>query len=240
MRRHNLIAAGLVLILSGVVAAALRRRSRRRLQRRPMGSIGRCCRLPSPNLPTYTELDARNANRQHGSRSRRRRARPERRDRVDRRRRLRRSSTFGGPIHADAGRAGTSACASTTSTPRRCAAHANALKTGRNHHTVNTGSIDGDRDGVPGNTGRTPNSVAPLADMLRLTATAPAPSASGTRRPPGKLSVSGPFDRWPRIRASTSSTASSAARPTSGIRSSTTARSRSSRPRWSTTTSPWT
>ena len=43
-----------------------------------------------------------------------------------------------------------------------------ALKTGRNHHTGNTGSIMETATAYPGNTGQVPNSVAPLAEMLRL------------------------------------------------------------------------
>ncbi len=43
-----------------------------------------------------------------------------------------------------------------------------ALKTGRNHHTAETGSIMETATAFPGNTGRVPNSVAPLAEMLRL------------------------------------------------------------------------
>jgi arylsulfatase len=43
-----------------------------------------------------------------------------------------------------------------------------ALKTGRNHHTAETGSIMETATAFPGNTGQVPNSVAPLAEMLRL------------------------------------------------------------------------
>lgn len=43
-----------------------------------------------------------------------------------------------------------------------------ALKSGRNHHTANAGSIMESSTAYPGNTGAIPNSVAPLAEMLRL------------------------------------------------------------------------
>ena len=43
-----------------------------------------------------------------------------------------------------------------------------ALKTGRNHHTGNTGSIMEMATAFPGYTGALPNRVAPLAEMLRL------------------------------------------------------------------------
>jgi len=42
-----------------------------------------------------------------------------------------------------------------------------ALKTGRNHHTAETGSIMETSTAFPGNTGQVPNSVAPVAEMLR-------------------------------------------------------------------------
>jgi hypothetical protein len=44
-----------------------------------------------------------------------------------------------------------------------CSPTRNALKTGRNHHTANTGSIMETATAFPGNTGQVPNSVAPLA-----------------------------------------------------------------------------
>src|SRR5678815_146617 len=44
-----------------------------------------------------------------------------------------------------------------------CSPTRQALKTGRNHHTVNTGSIMETATAFPGNTGQNPNSVAPLS-----------------------------------------------------------------------------
>ena len=43
-----------------------------------------------------------------------------------------------------------------------------ALLTGRNHHVCNMGSITETATAFPGQTGQRPNSVAPLAEMLRL------------------------------------------------------------------------
>lgn len=43
-----------------------------------------------------------------------------------------------------------------------------ALLTGRNHHTCNFGSVAETSTAFPGNTSVRPNSVAPLAEMLRL------------------------------------------------------------------------
>ena len=81
------------------------------------------------------------------------------RHRADRRHRLRRAQHVRrSHPHADDGPACRSpACASTTSTPPRCARRrAIALKTGRNHHTANTGSIMETATAFPGNTGQNP------------------------------------------------------------------------------------
>jgi hypothetical protein len=43
-----------------------------------------------------------------------------------------------------------------------------ALKSGRNHHTVNMGFITEMGTGFPGATGQIPNTTAPVAEMLRL------------------------------------------------------------------------
>jgi arylsulfatase A-like enzyme len=72
-----------------------------------------------------------------------------------------------------------------------------ALKTGRNHHSAETGSIMESSTAYPGNTGRVPNSVAPLAEMLRLNGYSTAAFGKWHETAPWEGSVSGPFDRWP-------------------------------------------
>ena len=72
-----------------------------------------------------------------------------------------------------------------------------ALKTGRNHHTANTGSIMETSTGFPGNTGALPNRVAPLAEMLRLNGYSTSAFGKWHETPAWETSVSGPFDRWP-------------------------------------------
>ena len=72
-----------------------------------------------------------------------------------------------------------------------------ALKTGRNHHTANTGSIMESSTGFPGNTGQVPNSVAPLAEMLRLNGYSTGAFGKWHETAAWETSVSGPFDRWP-------------------------------------------
>jgi arylsulfatase A-like enzyme len=109
------------------------------------------------------------------------------------------SSTFGGPIHmptldrmAEEGlrynRFHTTALCSPTRT---------ALLTGRNHHVNNAGAIMELATGFPGNTGVRPQSVAPLAEILRLNGYSTAAFGKYHETAPWEASVSGPFDRWP-------------------------------------------
>lgn len=72
-----------------------------------------------------------------------------------------------------------------------------AIKTGRNHHTCNTGSIMESSTAYPGNTGALPISVAPLAEMLRLNGYSTAAYGKWHETAAWETSVSGPFDRWP-------------------------------------------
>jgi arylsulfatase A-like enzyme len=72
-----------------------------------------------------------------------------------------------------------------------------ALKSGRNHHTVNMGFITEMATGMPGNTGQVPNSTAPLAEMLRLNGYSTAAFGKWHETASWEISVSGPFDRWP-------------------------------------------
>ncbi len=72
-----------------------------------------------------------------------------------------------------------------------------ALKTGRNHHQGEAGSIMETSTGFPGNTGQVPNSVAPVAEMLRLNGYSTAAFGKWHETAAWETSVSGPFDRWP-------------------------------------------
>jgi arylsulfatase len=72
-----------------------------------------------------------------------------------------------------------------------------ALKSGRNHHTVNMGFITEMATSLPGATGQIPNSTAPLAEMLRLNGYSTAAFGKWHETASWEASVSGPFDRWP-------------------------------------------
>ncbi len=72
-----------------------------------------------------------------------------------------------------------------------------ALKSGRNHHTNNMGFITEFATGFPGSTGQIPNSVAPVAEMLRLNGYSTAAFGKWHETAVWETSVSGPYDRWP-------------------------------------------
>ena len=73
-----------------------------------------------------------------------------------------------------------------------------ALKSGRNHHTVNMGFITELATSIPGATGQIPNNTAPLAETLRLNGYATGAFGKWHETAAWEASVAGPFDRWPR------------------------------------------
>ena len=108
-------------------------------------------------------------------------------------------STFGGPIRtptmdqlAQGGLRFNNFHTTALCSPTRI-----ALKSGRNHHTANAGSIMETSTAFPGNTGQIPNSVAPLAEMLRLNGYSTGAFGKWHETAAWETSVSGPFDRWP-------------------------------------------
>lgn len=108
-------------------------------------------------------------------------------------------STFGGPINTPTlDRLAKSGLRfNNFHTTALCSPTRMALKCGRNHHTANTGSIMESSTGFPGNTGQVPNSVAPLAEMLRLNGYSTGAFGKWHETAAWETSVSGPFDRWP-------------------------------------------
>ena len=78
-----------------------------------------------------------------------------------------------------------------------CSPTRTAILTGRNHHQNNAGAIMELATGFQGNTGIRPNSIAPLAEMLRLNGYSTAMFGKYHETPPWEASLSGPFDRWP-------------------------------------------
>ncbi|MGZ8273439.1 MAG: arylsulfatase [Burkholderiaceae bacterium] len=108
-------------------------------------------------------------------------------------------STFGGPIStkvldrlAANGLRYNNFHTTALSSPTRA-----ALKSGRNHHTVNMAFITEMATGFPGATGQVPSAAAPLAETLRLNGYATAAFGKWHETASWEASVAGPFDRWP-------------------------------------------
>jgi arylsulfatase len=78
-----------------------------------------------------------------------------------------------------------------------CSPTRQALLTGRNHHSAEMGSVGEVATSMPGNTSVRPNSVATVAEMLRLNGYSTAAFGKMHQTPVWETSVSGPFDRWP-------------------------------------------
>jgi arylsulfatase A-like enzyme len=109
------------------------------------------------------------------------------------------SSAFGGPVHMPTveALAKQGLRFNEFHTTALCSPTRTALLTGRNHHINNMGSITETATAFTGNTGVRPNSVAPLAEMLRLNGYATAAFGKSHETPVWELSASGPTDRWP-------------------------------------------
>ena len=78
-----------------------------------------------------------------------------------------------------------------------CAPTRQALLTGRNHHSAEMGSITELATSAPGQTSVRPNSVATIAEMLRLNGYSSGAAGKMHQTPVWEVSMSGPFDRWP-------------------------------------------
>ncbi len=109
------------------------------------------------------------------------------------------SSAFGGPIQMPtAEKLATNGLRyNKFHTTALCSSTRAALLSGRNHHVNNMGSITETATSFPGNTGMRPNSVAPVAEMLRLNGYSTAAFGKSHETAAWEVSPSGPTDRWP-------------------------------------------
>src|SRR5450432_2164075 len=109
------------------------------------------------------------------------------------------SSRFGGPVNmpvldkiAAEGISYTRFHTTSLCSPTRM-----ALLTGYNHHSNNAGSIMETATAFPGNNGVRPQSITPMAEVLRQNGFSTAAFGKYHETPPWEISPSGPFDRWP-------------------------------------------
>ncbi len=78
-----------------------------------------------------------------------------------------------------------------------CSPTRQALLTGRNHHSAEMGAVCEVATSTPGNTTVRPNSVATIAEILRLNGYSTGAVGKMHQTPVWEVSMSGPFDRWP-------------------------------------------
>ena len=78
-----------------------------------------------------------------------------------------------------------------------CSASRVALLTGRNSHSANMGTISEMATGFPGQTSVLPNTVAPLAKIMRMNGYSTAMFGKSHEYVPWESGLTGPFDQWP-------------------------------------------
>src|SRR6478672_9572073 len=155
--------------------------------------------IPEPQPPTITELDARNAKAPPRFEVKAPKGAPNvvvvLLDDIG----FGQSSAFGGPCKMQTAEklAAAGLRYNDFHTTALCSPTRTALLTGRNHHVNNAGAIMELATAFPGNTGIRPQSVAPVAEMLRLNGYSTAAFGKYHETPPWEVSVSGPYDRWP-------------------------------------------
>lgn len=109
------------------------------------------------------------------------------------------SEAFGGPVHMPNldKLANTGLKYNRFHTTALCSPTRVALLTGYNHHSNNAGSIMETATAFPGNTGVRPQSITPMAEVLRQNGYNTAAFGKYHETPPWEISNSGPLDRWP-------------------------------------------
>jgi arylsulfatase len=155
--------------------------------------------IPEPKRPTYTELDARDAKAPPRFEVKAPKGAPNVVIVLIDDMGFGVPATFGGPVPMPTldGLARNGLRYNNFHTTALCSPTRAALKSGRNHHTVNMGFITELATGFPGATGQIPNATAPLAEMLRLNGYGTAAFGKWHETAAWEASVSGPHDRWP-------------------------------------------
>lgn len=109
------------------------------------------------------------------------------------------SEAFGGPIHMPTVTklANNGLRYNHFHTTALCSPTRAALLSGRNHHMNNMGCVTELATAFPGYTGKRPNNVAPLAEMLRLNGFCTGFFGKNHETAAWEVSPSGPTTRWP-------------------------------------------
>src|SRR5215813_1558080 len=111
------------------------------------------------------------------------------------------ASTFGGAVPTPAlDRLAASGLRYTRfHTTALCSPTRAALLTGRNHHSVGTGTITELGDSFPGYSGQIPRSAAMISEIVRQNGYSTAFIGKNHNIADWETSISGPFDRWPSL-----------------------------------------
>jgi arylsulfatase A-like enzyme len=187
---RKILAGGTILLLSASGSLA---------QTSPTGMDRTVLPIPEPTYPPITTLDARNATPPPRFEVKAPEGAPNvlliLLDDMG----FGQSSAFGGPIHMPTvdGLAREGLRYNEFHTTALCSPTRVALLTGRNHHQNNLGAITELSTAFPGNTGVRPNSIATIAQMLRLNGYSTAAFGKSHETPPWQVSPSGPTDLWP-------------------------------------------
>src|SRR5450432_2247897 len=109
------------------------------------------------------------------------------------------SSRFGGPVHMPTLEKLAADGLSFTRfhTTALCSPTRTALLTGYNHHSNNASSIMETATAFPGANGIRPQTITPMAEVLRQNGFSTAAFGKYHETPPWEISISGPLDRWP-------------------------------------------
>ena len=109
------------------------------------------------------------------------------------------SSAFGGPVAMPVAERLAAGGLKYTRfhTTALCSPSRAALLSGRNHHAVGMGAITEIATAAPGYSSMRPNTITPLAEILRLNGYATGQFGKCHEVPAWETSPAGPFDRWP-------------------------------------------
>jgi arylsulfatase A-like enzyme len=155
--------------------------------------------IKEPKRPTYTELDARNATAPPRFEVKAPKDAPNVLIILIDDMGFGVSEAFGGPVTTptmdNLSKSGLMYnCFHTTSL---CSPTRVALLTGYNHHSNNMGCIAEAATTFPGNTGVRPQTITPMAEVLRQNGYNTAAFGKYHETPPWEISITGPQDRWP-------------------------------------------
>ena len=108
-------------------------------------------------------------------------------------------STFGGPVRMPTADrlASEELRYNQFHTTALCSPTRTALLSGRNHHSNSMRSITETATAFPGTSGKRPDSVAPLAEMLRLAGYSASFFGKNHETATWEIGISGPTTRWP-------------------------------------------